>query len=371
MKIKIIIIGILVLLLIPYAYALREENVQIFGAEPMATETDKGRSLLKCLAGYRQFVSAGIGYSDFTDYWRDFVIAVWSPMQFADIMNVQEQLNKSRYAVMAAFMRCDLDRLKSVTESYYRLDAELYFVRHFVDLSGGVIRVKEREEFVNDLLKYMWIMKPAENKEEEELKYEGYFDLFAAKYAGRAKQYRSFAEDPVYQELVAKLEEFQNVAKDFKKMGSEMGGLVNEAIVEPVGNIIKAPADALWKLIAGKFDACVETKDNRYCALGESHTGAPEKIFGDTPIKNRSDRRTYDEVITAIQRQDEQKTEDIDEAHMLARYEMLYGQVGGEGIKEVTKKMDDLINEILEASPTLLNRIEECAAHVNGEVCFN
>ncbi|MBI4994295.1 hypothetical protein HZC21_01465 [Candidatus Peregrinibacteria bacterium] len=361
----------------------KKENVKVFGSEPMAGETDEGRNLLTCFEHWRDFLAAGIGFEDFSDYWRDFFL--W-PSHFADVMNVQNQLNKARYSVMAAFLRCDLDKLKSVTEAYYRLEAELYFVRHFVDTSGGFLRVLtesegQRDRFAEEMLDYMILLKPAENKDKERALYKGYFDLFAAKYAGRAKQYKSFEDDEIYAELYAKFLEFQSAINDFEKLGSEMEELGKEAIIEPAKAIGKAatafynnPLKALkeaGKSILNRFDACVATKDNRRCATGKSRVGAPENVFGDTPgFTKTSEKKTFDQVMSGIKQQEQKKTEDIDEAQMLARYEMLYGQASGDGMKALADKMQEMI-DILGKSSSPLNELENCADHVSGEVCRN
>lgn len=381
-----IIVTIMILLVPIFVYAqegYKKENIKVFGSEPAASETDKGRNLLTCFEHWRDFLAAGIGFQDFSDYWRDFFL--W-PSHFADVMNVQNQLNKARYSTMAAFLRCDLDKLKSVTEAYYRLEAELYFVRHFVDTEGGYLYVLteeegQRDKFAEEMLDYMILLKPAENKDKERALYKGYFDLFAAKYAGRAKQYKSFEDDELFSEFIAKLKEFQNVAKDFEKLGTEMAELGDEAIVKPAQSIkdgavafynnplkaLKAAGDAILE----KIDACIETEDNRYCATGEDRIGAPENVFGDTPwFTKTSEPKTFDQVMLGIRQQEQKKTEDIDQAQMLARYEMLYGQAAGDGMKALADKMNEWVS-ILGSSSAPLVQLENCAAHVSGEVCRN
>lgn len=381
------IIVLIAMLIVPiFAYAqegYKKENVKVFGSEPMASETDKGRNLLTCFERWRDFLAAGIGFQDFSDYWRDFFL--W-PSHFADVMNIQDQLNRTRYSVMSAFLRCDTDNLKNITEAYYRLEAELYFVRHFVDMDGGFLSVLTeteggRDRFAEEMIDYMILIKPAENKDKERALYKGYFDLFAARYAGRAQQYKNFKDDALYAELYAKFLEFQSVINDFKKLGSEMEKLGDEAIVQPAkaigaaatafynnpGKALKEAGSAILK----RFDACAETKDNRYCATGESRIGAPENFFGDTPgFTKSSDKRTFNEAMSAIEQADQIKTEDVDEAQMLSRYEMLYGQASGDGMRALADKMQEMI-DTLKSSSSPLNELENCSANVSGEVCRN
>lgn len=390
--------ALLSLLLLPaFIHAQTIENPQIFGSEPAAHETSEGRNIASCLKGWRQFVAAGVGFQDFSDYWRDFFL--W-PSHYADVANVQNQLNRARYAVMAAFLRCDLPRLTSVTEAYYRLEAELYFVRHFVDTDGGYLKVLtespgSRDKFADEMVDYMILLKPAEDEARERAIYSGYFDLFSARYASRARTYASFGEDPVFEELGAKFDELIEAFKSFKDLGSEMKQLGNEAIVEPATAVgkataafFKAPAKSIvaaTQAIAKRFDACASTPDNRYCLQGESRT---ESNFSDPfDTKGGTKPKTFDEVMFAVRQGEVQKTEDTDKAEMRARYEMLYGQVTGGGMKELISGMDDLLavlGEGREAVPPRggtggiegisgslepLAKIQECVQSVKNNVC--
>lgn len=374
--------------------ARAQENVQIFGpSEPLSQETDKGRNPASCLAGLRQFFQAGIGFEDLTDYVRDFFL--W-PSHYADVANVQDQLNRTRYQVVSAFMRCDIQRLPTITESYYRLEAELYFLRHFVDTGSGFAKILTespgaKKKFEDEMVDYMILTKiTSENEDLDRARYRGYFDLFTARYAERAKTYASFGNDPVFEELSAKVDELVDTFKSFSKLGSEIHDLTNEAIIEPA-TAIKNAAVAVWKepgksLKAGvlgiikKFDACAETPDNRYCLTGEDNTGSSYglNIFGNDDPSNR---KTFEDVSIAIEKQAVKKTEDKDQAEVLAKYELLYGQVNGEGITAIIENMDKLLALLREGRPadqnndqvfgslSPLQRVAQCAEQVKGNVC--
>lgn len=373
------------------------ENLQIFGSEPMAHETDKGRNLLSCLAGWRQFIAAGLGYENFSDYWTDLLIRSLWPLHFSDIMNVEGQLNRTRYAVMAAFLRCDLERLKSVSKSYYRLEAELYFVRHYVDTSSGYIRhiTKEgtsaREDFANKMVKYLFILKPAENEDDERSLYMGYFDMLAAKYSSRAEQYAHFSSDSLLQEVGAKFDELIDTFKSFKTLGSEMGKLGEEtaqAVAEGATAVYKgvtalgAPANALseisnWTL--NRFKICPYGDAEKCKNIKELTKSTVEDVLGLlSDVKKAGERKTFEDVKVAVTQQQLQKTEDEDKGKMLSRYELLYGQVSGEGVAALMGRLDKLIAilgkgshaEKIIGSFSLLDQLEKCADEVQGNVCM-
>ncbi|GEM_PF-3777368 len=398
-----------------------QENIQFFGSEPLAGEQDKGRSLLGCLDGWRQFLSALIGYEGFVDYWRDIFILSWKwPMYFADINNVEMQLNKSRYAVMSAFMRCDTDRLASVTQAYYKLEAELYFLRHFVDVSGGFLNFQtesrgNRNRFRDDMLDYFKLRKESENPDQDKALFSGYFDQFEGQYANRAEQYSGYGDDPIYSDISTKFDDLIKTFKDFGHEAKELGGDLAEAggeVLEAGKGALKAGVNAFAHPLStlgdiasdlnSRFQVCPASGHPDECktidevakdALNASIEGAQK--FGElsvtlvggviaTPIgigkasvekiidlvANAGTKVTPEEVAKITEELGKLSETQEERADMLTRYELLYGQVGGEGVTAVTNKMDELL-KILGPAESLpkLEKAAKCAAYVQNHVC--
>jgi len=341
---------------IPSAYAQEIDNVQVFGESSPALEENKDRQLFaSCLAGWRDFLSASTPQTDVSDYFRDFFL--W-PSHYADVAAIQNQLNKSRYAVMAAFFRCDLERLKVVTEAYYRLEAELYFVRHYVQTDGDNLHVltenaAERQKFQKEMIDYFIVRKESPDPEKDRALFSGYFDLFAAKYGAKARTYGSFGNDPAYSQLVEKFNDLLDTLKSFSEPYEQLKALGNEAIVEPAQAIGRAAAAAydspagalidLGKAIAQRFDACVETDDNRYCL---SDIGSSADRADEDPFSFLGAPRTFTQVMISVRKKSVQRTDDVSKADMLKRYELLYGQLGGGGTRATLDRLDTL-NAIL------------------------
>ncbi|MEK9132699.1 MAG: hypothetical protein AAB606_03275 [Patescibacteria group bacterium] len=376
------------------AHAQLIENLQFFGSEPAAGETDKGRSLANCLSGLGQFLSAMIGYEDFTDYWRDFYIGFRWPMYYADIANVESQVNKARYGVVAAFLRCDLNRLKSVTNAYYRLEGELYFVRHFIDASGGFVRnradaTNDKNNFMNEMMDYFTLRVPSSNPDQDRALYSGYFDMFASKYRARAAQYASYGADPVWSELSAKFEQLLDTFKGFQKLGSELGQLGKEvgqipvdigsslkkAAVDFYNNPDKSVTEALLN-ITSRFKICPSPGSPDDCrTLGNGMFGVFELDTGE--------KKTFEQVQTEIDTHNLQIAERDDKADMLQKYEVLYGQAGGSGSEAVVSKMDKLLailgvgrpanaasgEKAVPGSLQPLELLGKCAYHVQNNMC--
>lgn len=419
--VPVVIAGILLSVSFQVSYAQgRVENVEVYGVEGAAGEKDKGRSFLECLKGWRQFIAATSPFDpgNFDEYIKEIFYVSWrSPAHFADIVNIEEQVNRARYAVMAAFLRCDLNRLQSVTEAYYRLEAELYYVRHAVDTSGGY--VQKREDFANELADYLIVLKAAAKPEEERAIYTGYFDLFASKYRERVKIYADSSNDPIFAELGAKWDELMETFKSFNSLGSEtvsLMGDVGEAVVEgvsAVGDTLAAPFDnpgkALKDLASNideRFKICPSTGHPDECITftealitGGSIVGKTayevgvvikDIVVGSAKTAVGTGKAVKDKVVelfssaaksgAKITPQDVQKAadevaavvgkENVDKADMLLRYELLYGQVGGEGVLALMDRMDKLLGILgKDGSLPILKTAGQCAKTTKDKVC--
>lgn len=417
---KTIIVGVIGLSLIN-AFAMRitahaqtVENFQTFGSEPNAAEKSKGKNLLGCLAGYSQFISATIGYEGFTDYWLDIWKGIRWPMYYSDIANVEQQMNKSRYEVMAAFMNCDVKRLKTVTDAYYRLEAELYFVRNFIDISAGTIRSRidsgESTSFAKKMVDYF--------PNQDMALFNGYFDLFSSKYADRAAKYRSYSEDPIFGSIIDKIGELVDAFKSFGKLGDEFGGLASDTgkalaeagsstgaaynnlsfgnVVNSVSNVFQICPDATnptWGCMSfadaiarGAAKTWSTTKEVG-SAVGSAAVGALKatgrtiggliegaKNLPDTIVEavtSSGEKKTYEDIEKAIEKTGVMSAENAQKADMLTRYEVLYGQVSGEGVRDLTARIDKLYETIEKGSLPALNTFGQCVAKVQGNECSN
>lgn len=378
----IVFAGILMSTNFPVFAEERIENIEIFGVEPIAGEKDKGRSFAECLKGWRQFVGALAGYESFKDYWKEIFYTAWvAPTHFSDITNVQDQLNRARYEVASSFLRCDLSRLKSVTEAYYRLEAELYYVRHFVNLEGG--SVQTRGNFANELADYLIALKASENPEKERAIYSGYYDLFEGKYSERAKLYADIGDDPVYGALKEKWEELMETFKSFQKLGSETAALVTEtgqAIAEGAAAVKggvaawQNPGKAIKDLgsnTLNRFKICPTTEHPDECKnIAELGSSTYDYLFGDKSVNKFSEKKTPEDVKKAIAEIDFQAQENAVKADMLARYELLYGRVSGDGVIDLMERMDTLLGILgKDGSLPSLATAGKCAKTVKDKVC--
>lgn len=367
-------------LLTPTLTIFAQETRSTFGIEsPTKGLTSSGISQ-SCLNGLNSFMAAGIGYEGFTDYFRDFLL--W-PSHYADVAAVQQQVNQARYAVVAAFLRCDTNRLKSSTDAYYKLEAELYFVRHFVDTGGGFLKVlsegNDRDSFLNDMSNFYILRKKSENPDQDKAILAGYFDEFTQKYGEKAKSYASFGNDPAFKDLGAK---FDELIKSFKDLSSTSSALKssNEKEEKPKkaesgdAPAVNGPPKTVKERAAGLFakilNACVTTPNDRFCIAGSSTTTDPLQT-------KPGEKKSFGDVIFSIQQQELKQTQDVDKVEMLTRYELLYGDVSGGGVGQVLDRLDKLnsvlgqgIDKVPETGSLLpLEKVSQCATTVLKKQC--
>lgn len=331
-----------------------QENLQIFGAEQAENIEQKGRDLLACASGLLNFFTPpNIDFlEDFLDYIRDFEYAVIYPAYYADISNVERQLNESRYHVISAFSDCDTNRLNSVTRAYYKLEAELYFLRHYVDVSEGYVRVRVPGEFEGQMME-SFTGRADEDKYKNDALFSAYFDEFAGRYKDRAKAYANFGDDPVYSDLAGKFQELLDTLMSLRDLGTAMANLTEEAVAQPgkaiglsVVALYETPVKALqdtWIAIDNRFKVCIPDAGGE-CITRENAGKEISDLLGiGKSSKVSGDRKTYADVQVAIQKQELTQTEDLDKGEMLARYEFLYGRINGDGVSALAAKMDKFI----------------------------
>lgn len=379
-----------------FAVEKQYENAHVFGALPAF---DKNKQLESCVAGLRDFLYITIvnGFStpnnDIKDYWRDFFLA---PLHFNDVFGVQLQLNKARYEVIGTFLRCDVERFNQVKDVYYKLDEELYFLRHFIDTASLIgapsyvdqISLESRKSaFSNEVVAYILKKTPDGDELKKQALYSGYFDLLVAKYRHKLVQYveDGSSSDDATVALKEKLLKLGKTIKSIKEVGTELNGLGNDmadAAVAIKESFVpeNSTNSGLYDLIAGvanRFDICASTDEDRYCASDGvkylNELGAikesPEQRQKNLFKTSKTEPKSFDQVLTSIEETKRDDVADLDEAQMLTRYEILYGRVGGAGIGAMVNKVDELNTLMKIGTLPQLEKIYNCVNDIEDKQC--
>lgn len=368
------------------------ENVQLYGPESTGSVSESDRNLKNCIAALGRFLSppnADI-FEDVADYFRDFTLL---PSHYADVAAVENQVNKSRYAVIAAFLRCDLNRLPAVINAYIKLEAELYFVRHFVKTDGGYLHDRiassaEKQQFLEQMLDHLLNLRSSEDEDRDRAMYEGYFDQFVARYRERGRGYANFGEDPAYSELSERVEKLGQTLSSFETLGGEMANLGKDvakdvsdaasAVKQAAVSAYEKPGAALKGALenaVSRFQICPAAGDPEDCKdLIGLYKSAKDAALGVEKFFNKtSEPKTFEQVQTAINQAGVDEQEGLDKGEMLARYELLYAQVNGDGVAALMANMDGLLLTLgadgKAGSLPPLKQIAECAEDVKSREC--
>lgn len=375
--------------------AERYENLKVFG--PAYSTSTKDPRFTECFAGLVDFlyVSIGSGFtkpgSDFVDYWRDFTLYT---SHYADVYGIERQLNASRYAVISTFLKCQTERFSQVTSRYYALEAELYFVRHFIDTfpDGFPDRItadEKRREFQQEFIGYMISKTPdAADKNKQLALFGGYFDQFMAKYKNKVVEYRdnSTSSDPAWGQLKQKWEGLMRTFSDF---GSSVEGLGGDAADLGEALVPSSPGSLITSLFS-RVDACAEVGSaDSYCVsdaikyLNEHDVVKEAEQKRDALLNaKRTNSVTFGEVQIAVDEANQQPPEDLlSESQMLKKYEVLYGAVNSDGITQMITATDTLLATLTKgrgasaAGPKIpgslepLTKISQCADDIEDKQC--
>lgn len=398
-----ILTSILLFFVVTSMTASAQGTSELFAPAPSIGVLDKGNNAVECAKGVLRFIASPKSnlmsfWEDFKDYWRDFLL--W-PSHYADVAIIEDQWHTATRELFAAFVRCDANRIKSLENTYWRLYAELFFVRHFVETEGGYLHVltekpEDRESFKRRML-MSFVGRGDISEDSQSILFSGYFDLFEAKYKDRAKTYASFGNDPAFTQLKDKVMGLFETVKSLQDLATEEYWQVEEETQgarDTAGNLkdedlVKVPANAIvegWEnkgtilkeagsKVLNTFKVCPEgDPDSCKGALDGSMSIAEAVLGAGTSTWNKmNDRKTFEQVQIAISQEQIKRTEDKTRGEMFARYELLYGRISGDGVAAINAKMDKLIETVGpkedKGSLPALKKVGECAKEVQEKVC--
>lgn len=411
---KKLLFGIIIAIVLDAGTANAQLGERVMGVDPQVQLKRAEQALIKCAKGFASFLYIGTRVSDipapkhirlrWPPYFRDLLLM---PAHFADVLNIEQQLNRARNAVMSAAFRCDTNAQTAAERSYFKLEAELYFVRYFVKPLAswrGWIKVQrqarvpsvldnpqERTQFLNTLIKDFSAVIPGANEEQKKVLLTAYFEEFEARYGERPNAYGG--ADDVWGELANKLDQFIDTLKSLKNLGSELKGLAKdtgEAVAEgarAVGDagkkmqsLAKSPKSiisAAGGVINSVFQVCPRRVAKDCKGIIDTAKDVVEEVMGViSSVKKFSEKKTFDDIKVAIEMNEVQKSEDITKGEMLARYEMLYGQASGGGLVEIMEKMDELLMIVqngrgtqIQGSTRALVDTQKCVKMVRTREC--
>lgn len=326
-------------------------------------EASESTSIIDCMKGWRQFLSSIIGYESITEYGADIIRP--NLCHKTDIEMVERQIRKARTQVKTTFMRCDLKNLDRFTKAYYKLEAELYFLRNAFseNIKADVISRIENEDDIENLISKMKDFFVLEKGFLTEELLRQYVYEFAAKYRQRLNDYQNCRND-FYEELGAKWDELMQNFKDFGKVfegEDEETKKRKEAMTEPnprKGPIISADEDLDVNLLLGRLKVSPEKS---FSDLVNEVTAKKPGLGPSVPMFN---------VQSLIANEKSRVLEEKSQKELEAYYKHLYGEMSDAATNDLVLKINELITVVQESYP-YMEKLEKCVDEVESRECKN
>lgn len=378
-----------VVLTITFIMLLGSSNHSVSYAQKSVDNNSSSGKQLFCTRDYGNFINNGLDFNGegFIDYWNDIlVIYNQNYCQYSDIDSLLNRIDKARKQIRQAFYVCDTATATRVANQYYQLSAEVYYLRHFVNISNppnpkasekekqlnvmknSDIRQKFMETFVNDL-KYF-------NAETGNM----VFQQLENKYANKMEAYQN-CSDPNLVMLNERIDRIKNTANQLKALGNRFQAKVEarnnareKRLKENPGILAAFSASNAGEFFNNIFNIRLNNEP-----IGEST--AWEQISNTfkeyKPGSNLTAEKGNIEVPSGIKFNDiaddlsliKRRDMDVDmDIKFVTTYDLKYRQIGGIGLDKAKVNLDDL-KVILTDTFKPLSEIKGCTANIVGKQC--
>lgn len=310
--------------------------------------TSGGQVLCRGSRDWGTFISAVLSYDDFTEYWKDILSRYNANIcHYQDIDSLLTRITGVREQLRRAFYVCaNTDAMK---RTYYELEAEVFFLRKFINTDYSGFTVVDDQKVINDLRGYFVVNKGFFSDAEIVT----LFNRFKEKYKSRLAAYRT-CTDPVWQNLVDKWNEFKSTA----------GGIT------PAVNRASESFEKRW-------DRMSKTSMN----LGRDFWGGfldaringlpPEEGWdqiANTLKKNFPSGFTFQQIQAAKSVSDATYNSKEEEATYLAQYQMLYLETSDQFTGEITSRLN-MTDAIIKDTYPYQNQTIQCVKSINNKQC--
>lgn len=307
---------------------------------------------------FTDFVSSSIAYDGFVDYWVD--IFGKNRCEQMDIENVLRRIKQVRTSIRQSFYACDDDRARTLGNTYNKLLAELYYVRHVTftdqDNPSGRFAVVNPEIYAEMQTRFV------EQK--------GYFSLeeFNKLYQNLTQKYAKSLDptregsylncnDPVFDDLKDKWQEFLDTAGGFNT-----GIAAAERSIErEIKRLERNPAQSYGNLFWGFVDVKVnglDPLDGLEQIYDETKRDLP---FTDVGVSHK-------QLFEGAQQATQEFTASKSKAEMMAKYEFLYLNTTDSLRDSLEKKLKET-NKIIKDTFRPLTDLGECVGTVYSRQC--
>ncbi len=305
-----------------------------------------------CRSGGRDwdsFLSSLLSYDGFIEYWNDIIVRYNANMcLYNDVDGLLKRLDKARKQVRLAFYSCDIqaDNLK---KSYYKLEAELYFVRKYINASKGNLLFESEKALRNLFIEYFVADRNFFDIDDGNK----YFDEFLKRYKTRQEIYLN-CKDPTWTNLIEKWNEFKENAGGFAAIKEAA-----ETIDKKAQKVLNMPLYRSGNLLGGFLDLRINDLEPEV-ALSEIATELKRTFPAGY---------TFQQLQVATDTEKDRHEENVSRTEFLIQYEHLYKESSGDIINEIVARLDYLSNTIRNTTAGEINQTAKCTKTVLDKTC--
>lgn len=303
-----------------------------------------------CLIDFQTFISSHLSFTDFASAWSDILVLYpQNTCYFNDISGIKNQLRNVQKQIRAGFYACNAASTLALQDQYNKLEAELFYLRHFIDVSQSKVtkipdnKVYEelRQEFVIDKQYY------------DDAMLKTIFDSFKSKYEARIENTYAKCKDQTLEGLKKK---WNSLAENFKKMAESQEKAVTAEWQKAVNNPPKKTQAQLGGVI-----------DTRVNNVQPPRT--PDQILTQLTAESPSGfEPTLDVLQLAVYQEIETFNTNYETANIMGEYEALYKKSGDTLGKDFEQKIIEL-NKIIKETFKPLEELTKCSKKVGEKQC--
>ncbi len=295
---------------------------------------------------YSAFLSSVVSYDGFVEYWKDILVRYNSNIcLYNDVDNILKQLTKARTQIRKAFYTCDTSAPK-LTNTYYKLEAELYFLRKYMNVEKDQITFASDKQVQNEMKDYFVLNKSFFSDEQVAKLY----NSFKAKYATHQEAYAQ-CKDPTWTNLIQKWNEVKGT----------IGGAANEfkqTVSKRWDRAINTPLLRTGNLLGGLVDFKINGLDPE-TALSEITADLKKKFPSGYTFPQLNAAKSADQTRAKNQ---------ISRTTYLSQYEFQYRETSADITENIIYRLK-LLQSFIVGSYKPINQTYQCTASIVNKSC--
>ncbi|MFC1647795.1 hypothetical protein ACFL10_02260 [Patescibacteria group bacterium] len=299
-----------------------------------------------CFDDWETFISAAVSYDSFKEFWKDmFVRYNKNICHYMDISNILKQIDAVREQIKKNFLSCNAEQAIQLTQKYYELEAELYFLRNFIDIPNSEIQEIADDRVFSEFRSTFYLNK--KYFDDETIK--TLFDKLKEKYKTKVSTTYAKCEDPGFATLKKKWDSF---VENIKAMGTQ-GGSIKSNWGKP--NL--TPPKGMTGFIQG-------IENFRLNNLPAMKT--PDQVIAD--LQKDSTSIAITDAHNAVVKTQQDYSTKVTSTSIKAEYEALYKKGGDQVAADYAAKIQEII-AIVESTYEPFTKLKKCASKSAERQC--